>query len=321
MQPGDKKPKISRLNWEKLGFIALALAFWVLIKLSKEGYTYTAAVELEYLNLPNDKVLVSPPQNVLLVELGGTGFSVFRNWLRGNLNWLVDYTDLPVDKQKNVTVWNPTQSANLYREFVPQGLHVIAIGTDSIGFAFNPKAKKKVPVLAQESLNFAPGFGLESPLHLDPDSIWVTGPKDLLDTLKGCIALGLPTTTLAAQVQGNLTVQVPHPALGISTDQVRFTALVAPYTELKLRIAVEVEHLPDGVRISLPDTTVELICMLLLNQVPTISAAEFRVAVDYEELQKLGFPEVVPLHIRTQPDRVKRAWLTRPYQPIVIRNQ
>jgi|WetSurMetagenome_2_1015567.scaffolds.fasta_scaffold30775_3 hypothetical protein len=167
-------------------FLFLSSLFWYLNELGKDVDT-TIQYPVRYINPPKGRVLTGNLPDRISMELQGPGYSILKMKLSGSRAPVV------VDFSKITPKRVPGKQSSYYLVFssltesFSRQLHadftISAIKPDTIFYGFDRLVTKRMPVI--------PDIRVEVPKTLkaiivtEPDSITVTGPKHLLDSIPG----------------------------------------------------------------------------------------------------------------------------------------
>lgn len=167
-------------------FLLLSFVFWYLNSLGKETEG-ELKFQLKYINLPKDRILVDIFPSKLYFYVKAPGYSILKLKISGNRRPVV--IDLSKVIYKRVIDSNLLSyyivSSNLIQTFTKQlyaNLEITSIKPDSIFFSFSPIITKKVPVVPDVKVNIERQYNLKDPINCVPDSVKITGPKQVIDT-------------------------------------------------------------------------------------------------------------------------------------------
>ena len=164
-------------------FVALiaTVLFWSLTKLSKE-YQTVITFPVEYINLPQDKLIQSEPLQEIEIQAKASGFklfgvSIFKKKIKLDVKRLKRKSNsgyyLLLENQK-IDIQNQVSS-----DFV-----INAIEQDTIYLDLGQLTSKKVALKGTYDFTYKLGHHLTNDVRISPDSILVSGPKRQIDTLQ-----------------------------------------------------------------------------------------------------------------------------------------
>lgn len=271
-----------------LFFLALSVVFWLLTALSK-NYTTSIEYPVRYRNVPQDKILVGDLPESLLIKVNAHGYSILRNKLSAryipisiSLN---DFTLKPMPGSDTASFYLETRAT---RDRIASQLSsefgIIDIDPDTLYFRFAKLKTKKVRVEPRLEYQLDKQLILKNPISSSPDSVLVSGPDFIVDTLRQVrtehISGGL--------IRRNMDEEAKLEKLSnlyFERSNVLVTAEVEKYTEKLLKIPVEVINVPDSLIIRTFPYFVELSCQVGLSKFEKLQPTMFRATADLNDVQ------------------------------------
>ncbi|HZJ74324.1 MAG TPA: hypothetical protein VFC87_05925 [Perlabentimonas sp.] len=268
-------------------FFVVASILWYLNKLTYE-YPSEISFPLKVQNMPSGKVLVGDPPKHIPLQVRGFGYVLLRYRLGAALSPIyVDLEQALLMPYKNSDTKHFLLTSTLRNVIANQlqgDLQLGAIGIDTLHFEFTKMVQKKVGVKLDLTYTLERQHLLASPITLSPDSIVISGPKTLIDTINFICTKPLNlhnlSSTYTAMVPVNEINQV-----GRSHRRVSIKIPVEKYTEANISTTLEVRNLPDSLRIILLPKMVSIKCNVLLSKYRNLLQGEVvKLYVDYDDL-------------------------------------
>lgn len=154
----------------------LALAFWVVVKLNKD-YNYTVEIPLKVILNSDEKWLKYPTPQKVRAEFLGRGMDLLQ------LNFTQPVYEIDLSEEQGKFTLNLSEHWEYVK--LPEDLDVKVnsiMSPHEITFEFDKRSQRKIPVTVQTRVKTRDGFTLVSG-RARPDSVLVTGPASLVDTL------------------------------------------------------------------------------------------------------------------------------------------
>ena len=175
-------------------------------------------------------------------------------------------------------------SAQLYRyvnDIFGAGTSVESFLFDKLRFRFIRELNKKVPVRVNSLLGFRPQYMQNGDFVVQPDSVLVYGPSDLLANLEYAHTRTIERNDIRASMHGEVALEVPE-GLRFSEDAVSWSLEVSRYVELQTELPVSVRGVPQGRELHIYPNRVKATfrCVFPLVADPAESAVCY---VDYRE--------------------------------------
>ncbi|MBW6537128.1 MAG: hypothetical protein K0B11_19120 [Mariniphaga sp.] len=264
--------------------LLIAASLWFLNAMEK-NYATSLTYSVKYVNPPNNLFLANNPPSKLELNVQAHGFTLLRHKLAFSFSPIV--LDLSAISQSLESYNNEYRvpSENLIRRIgaqVSKEITIDRISPQTISLVFDSLNTKKVPVLPQVELNFKPQFYLKGIVEAKPDTIEITGPAAVLDTIMVLQTEKITFESLDKSMQR--TVFVAHPKnTGISPAKITIVVPVEKFTEKKISLPVQISHLPENVQLKLFPPNITVTVMVGLSEYEAVSSRDFSATVDYNQ--------------------------------------
>ena len=267
-----------------LFILVLTSILWVLIELSKTSIS-TAEFNIEYINIPTNKLLQSKPISKLNITLKAPGFSLLKYKLKTQK--IAVNSKNSVKRGSNYYLLPNNQIAYLNGQLAKE-TEIIAVLEDTIFLDLGVNMSKKVPVNPSLDIKFKLGYNLIDSIKIIPDSILVTGSKKLIDSIQELTTSTLNIEGVYENINEDLNIKLPtkNKYLTVSTTKVKIIANVDKFTEGKFKIPVTIINQPEEVLINTFPREIEVIYQAGLSNFNKISATSFLIVFDYEQYNK-----------------------------------
>lgn len=278
------KTKFKQRNVKTFSFfLFFAVVIWIFVQFSKQ-YDQVIHIPVEYVNVPLNKVITQDNPDHLQLRMVENGFTIaWYSLFAPSLE--IDVSDLPESEDQLVYVLAEN------RDDIEQQLDINFSRSeflrDRLYINYQQRRDKTVPVVPRIEVNFAPGYAAVGPLNIRPDSVTVTGPDNLLDTLNQ-----LQTATLRLNnVKSDLSGEVPIDTSGLGKisfyqNRVNYFLDVEKFTEGSLEIPVELINVPPDRNVVIFPKEILVFYQVNLNDFDDVEAADFRVIADFSEVQE-----------------------------------
>jgi len=167
-------------------FLLLSFVFWYLNELSKE-LKGTINYPVRYINPPKDRVVTGEIPDKLEMELRGPGYSILKVKLSGSrAPMVVDFSKLSPRRLPGAMPHYYLVTSGLISSFSKQmhaDFEILSIHPDTLFFGYDRLVTRRMPVKPDLIVELAEGRKVI--IVPDPDSVTVTGPAHILDTIDG----------------------------------------------------------------------------------------------------------------------------------------
>jgi hypothetical protein len=288
LQKWPKVPEGQKMQFRKKilmfsVFLLISIMIWLVNALSK-NYTSDLKYPLEYTDFPEDRVFVGEMPEKLDLRINAIGFAL--------LKYKIFRKPVPVSFQVSSFTLNRLDSSRAYiltrylndqvAAQLPQELQLLDIKPDTLHFQWGRRLTRTLPVRADFSYELEKQFTTVDGIRISPDSVEVSGPDLILDTLRQILTERSDLGLLSRNYSGKVRLAM-HPDLRYSTHRVDCTIELERYTEVQLQVPVEVINLPDSLEMQTFPPRVKLTCRVGLSKYERVSNTQFRAVVDYQE--------------------------------------
>jgi hypothetical protein len=267
--------------------LGLSSFLWFMNALEKH-YTDRISVPVKYVDFPKNKKSSERLPQKLDMTVSATGYTILQHKLRLlvsplllDVNELTDH-NLESDYKSKYTIATNNHKEEIARQ-ISNDMEIISIRPDSINFNVSPVINKKIKVRPVVKLTFYKQFTLKSPPFTNPDSIWVFGPQNILDTLKAVWTKPYFFEDLSHNLLRKVELNL-LPELSSNTKQVLLNIPVEQYTEATFEIPIRVLNTPDSLSIKTFPGKVKVSCRLGLSDYSNITENNFMAIIDYRKI-------------------------------------
>ena len=267
-------------------FLFLILAFVILIftKLSND-FTNTIAFNINKINVPQENVILNDSTAELRVTLRTHGFK----WL----SYYIYPPKINIDFSKDVVktdstfIWEKSKAYINSDEQFGNKVELLNISPDKLVFKYDVNLVKKVPLVLNTDVEFAPGFDITGDYKLKPDSIVVIGPDLMASKIKSIQTEQLKLKDIKSNISRSVKLKLPknNKDLKFSVNEVNVSATVEKYTEGTLKIPVLVTNVPKDMTLNYFPKEVMVAYYTSLKNFNAIKAEEFVVECDFSTVE------------------------------------
>ncbi|WP_231929382.1 CdaR family protein [Gillisia sp. Hel1_33_143] len=275
-----RKPLIKRGPFKTfLFFLGFSTMVWIFVQFSKE---YTEAVELpiSYINVPKDKILSPENPSKLDLRVKENGLHIAFNRLFPKVLYL-DVSDSKMENGKLIYNLEEQKSALLSQlnleydkaEFLKKTLNI----------SYQQREVKKVPIRSNLELDFAVGYSALDDVEFQPDSIMVSGPKGILDTLSEVQTKELRLENINNDISGTVNLDTAKlERLTFYQTKIDYTLRTDKFTEGKVQVSIDLVNVPEGMNVVIFPKEVTVIYQVSLKKFNSVKKEDFRVMADFK---------------------------------------
>lgn len=295
------KTRYRKTNFKAfLFFLLFAVVIWIIAQFSKT-YSELVDIPVEYVNVPNDKLLTDDKPEELKLSLEETGFGIaYTNFFPPTLT--IDVSDSREEDG------NFIYSMADHREAIETQMGInydrSKFVEEEVVIGFEQRAEKKLPVQARIDLEYAVGFAAAGELELDTDSIMVSGPDIVLDTLEVLQTELLRASDVKTRLRGKLRIDTEMlSGVTVYQEEVNYSLEVDRFTEGRLEVPIELINVPSGQNVVIFPKHLIVFYRVSLEEFNSIEASDFKVVCDFSQLRD-GQDFLIP-RVQEKPDAVE----------------
>lgn len=279
-------------------FILASVVFWFMTKLSKE---FGSLIEypVSYKNLPANKLLQASPIESIKIYIRATGFKlisakVFPKKIQ------IDAANLLTKSSTDHYLLLSQQRSSIQKQ-MRAGVSLQYFEKDSIAFDLGHLKVKKIPVNLRYDFTYARGYRLKDEIIIVPDSITVSGPESVLDTIPFMSTKMLQKKELKSGIRETVALKNFNSNVEMSEKNIKVAASVERFTEGSLEIPFKIINLPEGEVIHTFPKFVKITYVIALADFNKIDPSSFSVVCDYTMSQEHGLPYLIPTLAQSSP--------------------
>ncbi len=309
------KQKVERTNKHSaftfLVFLVISAAAWFLVKLS-ENYTTQTSFRLQLSEAPADRWISSDEQTVKM-SLNVDGFHVLRYKMIREPKRVVTValSDVPYRQEKGDTY---SFSSQYVAEKIADRLKIsasdITMNDGMIYFNMSPLKSKVVPVALRSDIKTQRQFGLYGIPTLDPASVTIYGPDEIIDTVRSIRTELFSRTNVGESFNASVALDLMDGKIRSNTKEVNATFEIDKFTEMDVEVPIKVS---DSLKVRFFPETMSVKCLVAMRDYASIVPESFTVSVDGQQLKAMQplldvrlatWPPTVQI-LSTRPDKVE----------------
>lgn len=278
-----KRAKLNQRLVIFLFFLIVSTVIWYLSKLSHE-YSTTLSYPVRYESLPKGKVLVGEPIRKIQLKVKAFGYTLLKCKMSAALS------PIEVDLSKHISQSFDGSKAkqfiltyrlrNSVAKQLGSDIFLEGLEPDTLFVELANVVEKKVIVQPIIEADFERQYMQSGSVIIDPDSITLSGPKSVLDTIKVVKTKQVKFNKLNKKVEKKVSL-IPIHQVVFSHRNVKLTVPVEKYTEITIKVPVEIQNQPDSVKLMFIPKSIDVKCNVVLSKYFTLKPIMFKAYVDY----------------------------------------
>ncbi len=295
-------------------FLFLAFVFWYLNSLGKVTES-EIKYPVRYVNLPKERVLVDDLPSSLDISIKGPGYSILKLKLSGDRTPVVldissiNYRRLSGTKSLSYYVKTSSLLPMLTNQFGTE-CSITSIKPDSLFFTFDKVISKLVPVVPVLSINTERQYFIKGKVSVEPDTLRVTGPAHMLDTMSCIRTEPGKFTGLNRTVKKSVDI-LTSGKYSVSRKSATVTIPVEQFTEAETSVQVKIINSPNTLNIRIFPDAVKVSGLVAVSDYKRFRELPFEVILDLAKAD-LNSEKRLPLEVRNTPLFITSLRLTPP---------
>lgn len=251
----------------------------------RKNYVTTIGFPVKFVNFPNDKHVVGEMPSYIFLHIKTSGYTIVQYRINPPaVPVVIDLNQYALGKlyEKSPRYFLKTNTlSNTIEAQLPNIVKVMDIKPDTIFFQFDKVYKKKVPVVPAVRVEFIKQYSFKDIPTVKPDSIWVYGPKFVIDTIHMVKTESILIKNVSKSIEKRLELQKQY-YLTYSVKHVMLYCPIEKFTEAKLLIPLEVKNVPDSLIMKIIPDVVSVSCNVGLSNYEKIKPYYFKASVDFK---------------------------------------
>jgi len=268
-------------------FLLISATIWLLNALSK-NYTSVIEYPLVYADFPEDKVFVGELPGHMDLQINASGYALLRyKMFRKPVPISFDISAFNLNRgQDSSSAYILTRylKDQISRQLDTE-LQILEIKPDTLHFRFAGKVVRMVAVRPDFNYTIVKQFTIKDQIMLSPDSVEVTGPDIILDTLSYILTEGVDLGELTKNYSDKVRLK-RQADLSYNVSRVNCSIELERFTELQVEVPIEVLNLPDSILLQTFPSSISINCKVGLSKFERIEAYPFSAVVDFEKIEE-----------------------------------
>lgn len=278
---------------------------WTLLKFSEEREE-EVVIEVQFINLPKDQILVGKEVNSFPVKIKAQGFDLFfKGFGIDRPKLTIDLKETPVLNSKDVNTYYWLPKRNEEQISKAFGAYVIrmAFPLDTVKVAFSPLVEKELFTKFKFTVkNHKDHFSFGEAVEV-PKTVKVIGAKYMLNSIDTVYTDLIEIESLESNLDRDYQLQKVKGIDSILTDSIRVFIGVESIEKFNFEVPIEIRNKPDSLEVKLFPNEVKISFVCGTNEFSQISPRSFKPYIDFKDIDA-SFKKI-SISIDEQPEQVK----------------
>lgn len=271
-----------------LFFVLISTVFWFVRSLGEE-YETSVTYPVRYTDFPENKVLIGDIPQKLELRVRASGFSILKSRLNLNIMPLRfnvnSYAKNSSGKDSYIVITGNIR--DMLSEELDQ-VRILDISPDTLYFRLTDIVTKKVPVMPALKMHdqfYQEQFTQNGEISIKPDSISISGPDNVVDSINFILTEPISFTRLTDTVTAECRLK-PVKSLTYSLQKVKITIPVDRFTEVEGNLPVQSINVPDSVSMIAIPGQVKITYHICLSNYPEMLHTPLLARINYKDINR-----------------------------------
>ena len=264
-----------------LFFLFLSFSFWYLNSLRK-SYEITISVNIEYINIPIEKVNVDALPKTIQVTLKDHGSYLLLYKIRRIEPVLLNLKEVGVSNNNSLFI-----SGDVLQYHIKSQLHntttIVKIKPQEIIIPFVEKSSKKLEVKHTGNISFAQQHNFSGNVNIVPLHVVVYGDKNMVDTMQYLYTVRTDFKNLRDTMQKIIPLK-KTPGIEYEVDDVNIHIPVEKYTEKTIEIPITGINFPPEMELRTFPAMLNVSFFVTFSKFNSINSNDITATIDYNDI-------------------------------------
>lgn len=316
-----EKAKLNKRLAIFLFFLFISTVLWFLIKLSHE-YTTELDYPIQLVNPPKGKVIVGDPPRTVQLRVKAYGYTLLRYKAMALLS--------PIRINLKGSKLNSNSDGSEYflmlgdkiSSLVSQlsdDIVLLGMQPDTLYFSLANVIDKVVNVNPIINATYANQHMLAGAIKVVPQSITITGPKSILDTINE-VKTSPVELNLISQTHNEKVSLATIPQVSFSQNVISLEVPVEKFTETTLKVPLTPLNVPEKSQVILLPETITIKCNVTISKYFQLKPNQFKVVCDFSDADALVGGKI-RVSVLKSPDYVARIDFQPKYVDFILKSK
>jgi len=294
-------------------FISISISLWIFTKLS-DKQTAKISFPIKFVKIPDLIIVEDGMKSNVNLTVTSSGFDLLLNSFKKSIELNLSLASFN-DGKGLIDLFK--QKFQIEKQFF-EGTIINDINPLSLEFVYSKLGRKKVEVFTNDELTFLSGYNKFDEWNIKPDSILVSGPISIIDTLNKIPTILIKYENINSDINDFVELSRIHPLLEYNPEFVDINLTVKKYTEKTLTSPINIINLPDSLSIRLFPQILEVSFIVPIENAESINSNDFYFSCNYLD-SDLGKKDILIINLDKKPETATRVKWEPKYVNYLIR--
>jgi hypothetical protein len=248
------------------------------------NYTKTIVFVVKPVDVPSDQVVLDQSIDSIGLELEAYGYNLAKYYIDQPI---IEISLNDLNKVKSKYQWTKQRNFSDLQSKFNKSVRLISSSVDQIDFIIEQYESKKVPVELKLELDYKSGFDSFNEYKLSKDSIMITGPNSLIDTINMIQTHKLVLNQIDSEINAKIRIKPPeNNNITHSDTELDFQLKVEKFTEESIKVPITIVNIDDNMKINYYPKVVSVLYRVSIREYKSINPMDFRVECDLNTINR-----------------------------------
>lgn len=268
-------------------FVIISSILWFFNNLNQE-FVSKLEIPVNYVNFPPNRTNISQLPHYFETNVKANGYDLLKFEFKKQFSQVtIDLSQVDFiypKKNDSSTAYVMTHKFKDEIEMQLKGkITIEQIKPDTLYFLFSKLYSKIVPIIPNIELIPANQFFIKTKPSISPDSIRLTGPKIILDTIEQIKTQFTKFQNISKNLKSSVNLLIPSGVVS-NISKVNVFAEVEQFTEINFKLNIHTINVPDSLVMKLYPNNVIISCRVGVDNYKKVDADMFEAVVDYNSI-------------------------------------
>ncbi|MBT6635826.1 MAG: hypothetical protein HOB48_03840 [Flavobacteriaceae bacterium] len=248
------------------------------------NYTKTIVFVVKPVDVPSDQVVLDQSIDSIGLELETYGYNLAKYYIDQPI---IEISLNDLNKVKSKYQWTKQRNFSDLQSKFNKSIRLVSSSVDQIDFTIEQYESKKVPVELKLELDYKSGFDSFNEYKLSKDSIMITGPNSLIDTINMIQTHKLVLNQIDSEINAKIRIKPPENSnITHSDTELDFQLKVEKFTEESIKVPITIVNIDDNMKINYYPKVVSVLYRVSIREYKSVNPMDFRVECDLNTINR-----------------------------------
>ena len=288
-----------------LVFFVISSFIWFLNKL-RDDYVVDYRLEYNCTDIPAYYFVDVDSLQLINISIKADGFNLLRLKFSKQPKLSVNISKLPHYRVNNNfgAYLIPNRIGSEIASLLPSGINLEGFNVDTVYIRLLNIKRKFVPVKPKLDITVDKQYTYSSPIVVEPDSVWISGTNNYIDTIEYAPLMPLSRVGLRDSLSVKLAFDLPS-KVKLSSQEAKVSINIEPIMERTINVTVTAKNIPSEYSFHSFPISVKVVSKVGFSSYEQVDPEQFDAYVDFDGMTLGSTPAKMKVKVNCKTDKVK----------------